>query len=1080
MIRVFRGVRKAGLVCATAVLTLLPSMGYGLGLGPIKVVSALNEPLDATIEFTSINQKELQTLEVGLAPVGAFQAVGIERSPELSGLQFLVEHHPDGRPFLRVTTRDPFPEPYLHILVQAEWAGGRLRREYTALIDPPFLNASRPSGIQAPQTSESQVAGMAPSSQAESTAQMQTAETGSQSEAAPEVKIEQVPQSEMGGADTEAKTPPPPVAMAEPVPPETATTPPASTTVRTEPIAGREAPSEIAGEKPLPIGMKKGEHFGPQATVLPVNAPDWATGKRYYVKRGDTAWGIARRIRRDRKVSMEQVVLALYDANPRAFFGKNVNNLKAGKILRIPDESAVRTRSPTGAHKVFAAQYDEWQEYKLKLARSRHPVKVAAVDNRPAAAAASRPVAPHRAAKRVQRVKPAERALPIRRHAKAPTVKKVPAKKVPAQHVEARAKPAKKVPAKVATTAKAAKPRGIQLPPTRDARKAELLRIVRANLDSGQQAGKSAESETKAADKQKLNQSVASLNSTAAGKKPKGAANAKEAGKPVEKGKAGSRPIEIANPRLARVEPTTAAAKAKEAQPAPPARSTHRPLRVERHPRLHQRPLPPRPEAEEGLLATVMGMVNQIVGNQFMLMLLGGVLALTLVVSTIYVRRRRRSLTEFEESILTSGDVASSDFSMDSDDQLSAGSASDTSFLSDFSQGGLGNISTDEVDPVAEADVYLAYGRDEQAEEILKDAVVKNPDRNELKEKLLEIYAGRSDVTAFETLAEELYASLGGQGGALWDRVVEMGRKLAPDNPMFTGGAVAGVSASSARGDETMALTGATMAFDSGLDEGTPPVDTGGLEFDIGGGGDDTSLEMDMNLGGGDLAAAPASGTESEEEVGLEGIPSSNSLDFNLDMGTPSVAEPEEEEATEDATGGLEFTGLEGFGADLTASESDDDLGGGEMDLADTGGLSDSESLEFDALRQNTADNNRSGLSLSIGTDMDSLDEDSGDVAVDNEVSFEGADLSFESPSEPEPTTGTPGLSGISAEVDDASVTVGGGQEQWDEAATKLDLAKAYIDMGDADGARSILEEVAVEGNEEQQQQAAALAAQIA
>jgi pilus assembly protein FimV len=156
-------------------------------------------------------------------------------------------------------------------------------------------------------------------------------------------------------------------------------------------------------------------------------------------------------------------------------------------------------------------------------------------------------------------------------------------------------------------------------------------------------------------------------------------------------------------------------------------------------------------------------------------------------------------------------------------------------------------------------------------------------------------------------------------------------------------------------------------------------------------------------------------------------------------------------------------------------------LGGDSESLeAEEGGLSESESLDFEALRQNTAENNRSGLSLNIDTELGSADEDSADVAVENEVSFDSSDLSFESASEepePAPASAAPG---ISAEVDEPSVTVGGSQEQWDEAATKLDLAKAYIDMGDADGARSILEEVAVEGNEEQQQQAAELAAQIA
>jgi pilus assembly protein FimV len=61
-----------------------------------------------------------------------------------------------------------------------------------------------------------------------------------------------------------------------------------------------------------------------------------------------------------------------------------------------------------------------------------------------------------------------------------------------------------------------------------------------------------------------------------------------------------------------------------------------------------------------------------------------------------------------------------------------------------------------------------------------------------------------------------------------------------------------------------------------------------------------------------------------------------------------------------------------------------------------------------------------------------------------------------------------------------ASAADEGGLPGWDETATKLDLAKAYIDMGDAEGARSILDEVMTEGNDSQKEQARSLAAQIA
>ena len=68
---------------------------------------------------------------------------------------------------------------------------------------------------------------------------------------------------------------------------------------------------------------------------------------------------------------------------------------------------------------------------------------------------------------------------------------------------------------------------------------------------------------------------------------------------------------------------------------------------------------------------------------------------------------------------------------------------------------GMGSMQADEVDPLAEAEVYMAYGRDEQAEAVLKEAATRDPERHELKLKLLEIYQQRDDIKSFETLAEE-------------------------------------------------------------------------------------------------------------------------------------------------------------------------------------------------------------------------------------------------------------------------------------------------------------------------------------
>ena len=102
----------------------------------------------------------------------------------------------------------------------------------------------------------------------------------------------------------------------------------------------------------------------------------------------------------------------------------------------------------------------------------------------------------------------------------------------------------------------------------------------------------------------------------------------------------------------------------------------------------------------------------------------------------------------------------------------------------DFSQAGPGSIDTDEVDPVAEADVYMAYGRDAQAEEILLEAKHKDPGRHAIHLKLLEIYSVRKDLKPFGLLAAELFNATGGVG-ADWEKAVTMGLQLDPGSPLF-------------------------------------------------------------------------------------------------------------------------------------------------------------------------------------------------------------------------------------------------------------------------------------------------------
>ncbi len=92
-----------------------------------------------------------------------------------------------------------------------------------------------------------------------------------------------------------------------------------------------------------------------------------------------------------------------------------------------------------------------------------------------------------------------------------------------------------------------------------------------------------------------------------------------------------------------------------------------------------------------------------------------------------------------------------------------------------------------DVDPVAEADVYLAYGRDLQAEEILKEAMRSTPERMAIRSKLLEVYAKRRDVKGFELLATQMFNLTRGEGED-WVKAQELGRSIDPDNPLYQPG----------------------------------------------------------------------------------------------------------------------------------------------------------------------------------------------------------------------------------------------------------------------------------------------------
>jgi pilus assembly protein FimV len=372
-------------------------------------------------------------------------------------------------------------------------------------------------------------------------------------------------------------------------------------------------------------------------------------------------------------------------------------------------------------------------------------------------------------------------------------------------------------------------------------------------------------------------------------------------------------------------------------------------------------------------------------------------------------------------------------------------------------------LDLDTADPLAEADFHMAYGLYDQAVDLVRMALQNSPDRIDLKLKLAEIHFVAGDTNQFLTVARDLRKSLRSGGG--WDRIVIMGRQLAPDEPMFAGAVQdAGVDLSLEGGDNLVDLE--LLSAPDG-DEG-----------------------LDIDLG--KVAAASADNEATGENTALE---------FNLDEGprgfsttqqitgreSPSTVEMPTLELPTSETPTVETPALKMSGqaardrmapatTDSTAEMAIDDLG---LDLGNLDSLPDiddataiatgthehvtqiaQEYVATEVLTREDMDDDGTALmprsdpgatGILPKIDFGEIDLDLGDAADDSDSSPTARDTLK--------TEQMPQLSQLEP------VTMS-------EVGTKLDLARAYMDMGDPDGARNILQEVLAEGSASQKQEA--------
>jgi len=249
---------------------LLSSELWALGLGEIRLDSALNEPLRAEIELLSATPEELSGLRIAMASAETFDRYGLDRPTFLQSLQFQIRE--SGRAegnVVEIRSVAPITEPFITFLVEASWARGRLLREYTLLLDPPtFMPAAASQATPAV------------------TAPTRSAPADSSSIERPA---------------------------------------PAPVTRAPEPEPARSTPPRVS---PPPQPVEDDRPF------------DANPGGGYEVARNETLWGISSRVRPDSRLTMNQTMLAIFQANPQAF-GGNINILRAGASLRIPSADEI-------------------------------------------------------------------------------------------------------------------------------------------------------------------------------------------------------------------------------------------------------------------------------------------------------------------------------------------------------------------------------------------------------------------------------------------------------------------------------------------------------------------------------------------------------------------------------------------------------------------------------------------------------------------------------------------------------------------------------------------------------------------
>ena len=971
---------KQALSLAVCIAGAYPLSSGAIGLGDIRSSSHLNQPLNAKIELLSTSTQEAKQVQVRLASSDVFNRVGIDRPAYLNSLKFTSTIQ-NGKPVILVSSNQPIKEPFLNFLLEVSWPKGQLLKEYTVLLDPPVL-------LQSSNTSEGNAAAVRAEPKATGGFVQRPKPVQQQTKARNQQN--QVTVSDGIKLDSPAQA----------------------------------APTQRQS-KPAPSSSRK---------------------SKYRVKSGDTLYKIAARVK-PRGTSADQMMVALFRANPDAFRKGNINRLKAGSRLKVPSSSKAKSISSSSAKKVIRQHYAEWKQYRRKLAGKTVPQKSVKAQARvkqtktPTNKNTSAKNAANKARLEVMGNKKGSGAKSNSKVSAAGQVRIAQLDKQLSLAQEAL------VSKKRENTELKSRVTEMESIIQKKNRLITLKNSQIAKLQNSLSKSNSGTSKTTTNNRASTPTSTPPINKDIsahiANKANQDAGNITRTQQAANNTNS-TPPANNGKPPQARKENLTPAALAEKRREAAMSENGDSAMPVAN--------TGFKPEKENSLLELLSSPIVAAAGAGSILLLLLGWLLLS--------RKKNKvskgtddddtlaALDDFDENFTSLDDDLnpniddidsdSGDFFNDLDsDQQDIASAQSSDALSTAEKPQTDNVSTslesEEDDILQEADVYIVYGLHEQAEAELKKAIKDNPNKLEYRHKLLENYLASNNKEAFDAQAEEIHKLDGSNKASIWEKVVEMGRKISPDNVLYQ---ATENSSPNMSDSATLAAAGATAVAVAAAVVATNSAEEDSQQAD------DTEAEDDFNLD--DLLADTSNDAENQQTSIEETTETTNNLsDFDeIDNDFADFGLDDDDFSLDDLERELDEKVTDLSENNTNASDDESNVIDFESMLLDDENKPTNEAVELTNL--NLEVDEQSGISkiLPQGTPYTSQD--------DNSVYGEEEDdiLSFlDLPEE-------------DIDLHEAHIS------------TKIDLARAYLDMGDIEGARSTLEEVIVEGSDEQKREA--------